>query len=87
MATDLDTTTDLEAYHQFVEKLLEQGKRKMSVEESLSEFREYQKELERLREEIRPAMERSLRGESKSFNPEELKARVTRELEEKGITD
>ncbi len=87
MATDLETQTDLEAFHKFIGELLKKGKRKLPVEESLVAFREYQQELERLREEIRPALERSLRGESKPFDPEEMKRRVVRELEQRGIKD
>ena len=87
MATDLETQTDLEAFHKFIGELLKKGKRKLPVEESRADFREYQQELERLREEIRPALERSLRGESKPFDPEDIIRRAKERLAEKGITD
>jgi Arc/MetJ-type ribon-helix-helix transcriptional regulator len=79
--------TELELLHRFVSEQLANGGRRMSVEECLNEFRAYQSELERLREEIRPALERSLRGESRPFDADKLKARVTRELADEGITD
>ena len=87
MATELKTQTDLEAFHKFIGELLKKGKRKLPVEESLVVFRKYQQELERLREEIRPALERSLRGESKPFDPEDILRRAKERLVEKGITD
>ena len=87
MATDIETQTDLEAFHKFIGELLKKGKQKLPVEESLVVFREYQQELERLREEIRPALERSLRGESKPFDPEDIIRRAKKRLAEEGITD
>ena len=81
------TVSELEAFHQFLGERLKSGRCKCSVEESVHEFRAYQRELERLREEIRPALERSLRGESKPFDPEELKGRITPDLAEHGILE
>ena len=79
--------TDLELLHDFIGASLRNGGRLKSVDEVLGEFREYLAEVERLREEIRPALERSLRGESKPIDWEALKERVTQELADKGITD
>ena len=87
MATDIETQTELEAFHKFIGELLKKGKRKLPAEESLVAFREYQQELERLRKEIRPALERSLFGESKPFDPEDIIRRAKERLAEKGITD
>lgn len=93
MSTETTKTavlTDLELLHRFIERKLANGCRKMPVDECLAEFREYTEELERCREAIRPALEASLRGESKPFDRdalEALKERVTRKLAEKGITD
>lgn len=87
MATELETQVELEAFHKFLGEQLKKKKCPLTVTQSVEAFREYQDELERLREEIRPALERSLRGESKPFDPEDMKRRVTRELKEKGITD
>lgn len=82
--------TDLELLHRFIGDVLADNGRKITVEECLAEFREYREKLEWMREAIRPALEGSLRGESKPFDRaavEALKQRVTRELAEKGITD
>ncbi|MGH3452746.1 MAG: hypothetical protein ACRDQW_19010 [Haloechinothrix sp.] len=92
MPTETQTAemTELELLHRFVAEQLAHGGRKMTVEECLAEFREYREKLEWMREAVRPALERSRRGESKPFDRaavEALKERVTRELAEKGITD
>ena len=85
MATE--TVTELEAFHKFLGEQLKNGPCKLSVEQSVEVFRAYQQELERCRAEVEPALQRSLRGESKPFDAERLKARVTQELAEEGITD
>ena len=87
MATDLETQTELEAFHKYVGELLKKGKRKMTAEESLADFREYQKELERLREELRPALERAARGEGKEIDVEDILRRGRERLAKEGITD
>jgi hypothetical protein len=79
--------SDLELLHEFIGHVLQNGGGSKTVDEVLDEFREYLEELERLREEIRPALEASLRGESKPIDWESLKERVTRRLAEQGITD
>ena len=79
--------TELEVFHRFLGDRLNDGKRDLTVEETVEAFRAYQRDLQQLRQEIRPALERSLRGESKPFDAEELKDRVTRQLAEEGITD
>ena len=87
MATDTAPLTELELLHRFIAERLANGGRHMTADQCLAEFREYQRELEKCREEIRPALERSLRGETKPFDPEALKGRVTRELADRGIAD
>ncbi len=49
--------------------------------------REYEDEAKRLREEIRPALERSLRGESEPLDIEDIKSRGRERLRQEGITD
>lgn len=92
MPTETQTAemTELELLHRFVGEQLANGGRKKTVDQCLAEFREYREKLEWMREAIRPSYERSLRGETKPFDRaalEALKARVRRELAEKGITD
>ena len=87
MATDLETQTDLEAFHKFIAELLKKGKRKLPVEESVVAFREYQQELERLREEIRPALERAAKGEGKEVDLEDILRRGRERLAKEGVSD
>lgn len=87
-AADCQTpATDLELLHDFIGESLRNGGRLKSVDEVLGEFRAYLAEVERLREEIRPALARSLRGESKPIDWEALKLRCREQLAEKGITN
>jgi len=89
--TNTDPTrvvSDLELLHRFIGRKLETGQREQTVEECLGEFRRYLASVNRLRDEIRPGLERSLRGEyGEELDVEELKARVTQRLAEQGITD
>ncbi len=79
--------SDLELLHQFIGESLQNGGRLKTVDEVLGEFQEYRAEVERLREEIRPSLERSLRGESRPIDWEALKQRGRQRLAQKGITD
>jgi len=87
MATATDVRADLEDFVRFLTRKLERGKANFAVEQSVEEFRLYQAERDRLREEIRPALERSRRGESLPLDVEAMKAEVTRRLAAKGIVD
>ena len=84
MQTEL---TEVELFHRFVGGQIENGGRNLSLDEILKAFRAYEGDLERCREAIRPALQRSLRGESQPFDVEEMKTRVTNRLAEKGISD
>lgn len=85
MATQLPN--ELASFHRFLTEQLESGGTELSPEESVQAFRAYQGDLQRFREDIRPALQRSLRGESKPLDIEDIKARGRKRLEEKGITD
>ena len=84
MKTEL---SEVELFHRFVAEQIKNGGRNLSLDEILKAFRAYEGDLERCREAIRPALERSLRGESEPFDVEEMKTRVTNRLAEKGISD
>lgn len=86
-ASCTSTVTDLELLHQFIGENLQNGGRSQTVDQVLSEFREYLAEVERLRKEIRPALEQSLRGECKPIDWEALKRRGRERLAAEGITD
>lgn len=87
MATVSSGMTDLEILHRFLGAELSRGGRSRPVDEVLAEFRQYLADVERLREEIRPALERSLRGESKPFDVEDFLRRGRERLREQGIGD
>jgi len=79
--------SEIESFHRFLTEQLERGEVSLSPEASVEAFRAYQRDLERCRDEIRPALERSVRGESEPLDIEALKVRVTERLADKGITD
>lgn len=85
MATELPS--ELKSFHWFLTEQLRRGDVSLSPEQSVEAFRAYQRDLERCREDIRPALERSVRGQSEPLDIEELKERVTKRLAAKGITD
>lgn len=85
--TGMISLSELELFRRFVDTCLSNGGKQMSLDECLADFREYQSELARLREEIRPALERSLRGESKPFDIEALRAEVERRMDDLGIPE
>ncbi len=79
--------SDLELFHQFLTEQLESGLGGLSPEQSVDAFRAHQRDVERFREDIRPALERSRRGESQPLDIEDIKARGKIRLAEKGISD
>ena len=79
--------TELESFHRFLTGQLQGGDAELSPEESVKAFRAYQDDLQRLRQDIQPALERSLHGESEPLDIEDVKARGRKRLAEKGITD
>jgi hypothetical protein len=83
----IETLTELELFHRFVGKELAAGNKRLSVQESLERFEAYQRDLEKLKEELRPALEEFERGEGGPIDWDELKARVRQRLAEEGITD
>ncbi len=78
--------SELEAFHRFLGEPLTEGQYDLSVEESLAAFRAHQQEIQQLREELRPALQESARGESQPLDVEQLKDQVTQALSEKGIS-
>lgn len=87
MATATSAMTDLELLHRFLSAELARGGRSRPVNEVLAEFRQYLAAVERLREEIRPALERSLRGESNPFDVEEFLRKGRERLREREIAE
>jgi hypothetical protein len=85
MATQIPT--ELESFHRFLTEQLKSGGTNLSPEESLEAFRAYQRDLERCREDVRPALQRSLRRESEPLDIEDIKARGRQRMQEKSITE
>jgi hypothetical protein len=78
---------ELESFHRFLTEQLADGRDDLTVEESVAAFRAYQADLERLRKDIQPAVQRHRRGEGRELDYEAIKDEVTARLAERGITD
>ena len=79
--------TELEAFHSFVAQQLQSRRGDMSVEDSVKAFRAYQRDLERLKADIQPALNEIDRGEASELDYDALNERVAKRLADKGITD
>jgi Arc/MetJ-type ribon-helix-helix transcriptional regulator len=79
--------TELELFHRFLGEKISNGSRDLALEEAVKAFRDYQEQLARLRREIQPALEGSLRGECQPFDAEALKQRITEQLASRGIAE
>jgi hypothetical protein len=82
MPTVIDQQTELQEFHRFIGRYLQNGANGLTVDNSVAEFRAYREELERCREAIRPALEASLRGESEPLDMEDVKRRGRKRFEE-----
>jgi hypothetical protein len=77
--------SDLELFHRFLSERLRDSTQ--TPEETVAAFRAEQQRIEELREELRPALERSQRGESGPIDINDIKACGRERLAAKGITD
>jgi len=85
MATE--TPTELELFHRFVGKELAAGNRRMSAQESLERFEVYQRDIAKLNEELRPALEAAARGEGHPIDWDEFFRKGEERLRAMGIED
>ncbi|MGH7202214.1 MAG: hypothetical protein ACREJB_16535 [Planctomycetaceae bacterium] len=85
MTTEL--RTELQAFHRFLDQKLKDGKTELSPEESVAAFRAYQRDLERLRRDIQPALDQIARGEARPIDFDEFIRKGRERLAEEGITD
>ena len=69
------------------DQLLQQGYTTLTPEESVAEFREYQKQLQRLRNELRPALEEHQRGEGSEIDISDIMERNRQRLANQGIIE
>jgi hypothetical protein len=83
----IDLQNELEAFHRFVGEKLQDRSSSMSLEGALEEFRAYQSDLERFRQETRQSLAESAAGESSPLDVDDVIDRGRKRLAEKGITD
>lgn len=79
--------SEMAAFYRFLGERIDRGASEMTVEESVDAFRDYQRDVARLRQHLAPSIEQAKRGESKPLDAEALIERVARRLPEKGIAD
>ena len=78
--------SELVVFHRFLGDQIESGSVNLSPEESVEAFRAYQQDLERLRNDIRPAIDRFERGEPAiPLDIEDVKRRGRERLAREGI--
>lgn len=79
--------TELEAFQRFLQEQIASGSAALSPEQSVTAFRAYQQELQRLRNALQPAIEESNQGLSRPLNIDAIKAQVTKRLADQGVTE
>ena len=82
-----ETANELVNFQRFLGEQIQNGGAQLSPEESVQGFRAYQKDLARLKEFLKPALEALARGEGEELDIEQFKREVTARLAERGITD
>ena len=86
MATD--STTEIEAFHRFLGDQIEGGPVDVSPEESVQAFRAYQRDLERVRNDLGPSIDRFDRVEPASpLDIADVKRRGRERLAREGIVE
>jgi len=85
MITNLHTERD--AFNAFIDSRLGQASNSLRLEDALTEFRAYQKELAGARAKVQEAKASSQRGESEELDIDQLVQEVTNELAAEGIRD
>ena len=88
MSTELPSSyTDAELLYHYLGERVSGSGRDMPLQELLSGFVQYRKELHNLRGKLKEAEASSARGESEELDVETLIVEVNRELAAEGITD
>jgi hypothetical protein len=85
MSSDLQL--DLNAFHAFIDGRLGQVPDSVSLEDALTEFRAYQRELAEARGKVQEAKAASRRGESAELDIDQVVREVTDELAAEGIRE
>jgi hypothetical protein len=79
--------TEHVAFNTFVAEHLGDDLGGRSLEDAVSEFRAYQREVEELRAKLAVAVEQSDRGESEELDDEHFWAQIDAQLDAKGIPE
>ena len=79
--------TEIQSFYEFLGRRIRNGGKDLSPEETLREFRAYQRELERFIQDTQPAIEQSQRGESRPLDVDAVMARVEKRLTEENGSD
>jgi len=83
-----DASREIETFYDFLGQQLQQGALDMSPEDSVEAFRARQRDLDWLKNQIKPALERCDRGEQAAlFDVDDVKQRGRERLARDGITD
>ena len=81
------TEQELEQFRRFVVKRLQNGSSKLTLEETLKEFRSYQNEAKELHAELQESIEQANRGEAGPLDVDEIKSEIRNQLAQEGIAD
>jgi hypothetical protein len=81
-----DFPSELDAYFDFVKTRLEGGGA-LESDASPDAYRAYQRDLEKLKGEVRPSVDRFQQGERRELDAGLLKDEVTRRLADEGVVD
>lgn len=81
-----DSSSELIVFHRFLGDQIATGSVDLSPEESVEAFRAYQRDLERCRDDLQPAVDRFQRGEPAApLDIEDVKRRGRERLAREGI--
>ena len=85
MSTDLPI--DFQDFQRFIGEKLNVGNSAISLEQALDQFRAYQSDLQKFKNDTRESLEESARSESSPLNVDDVLERGKQRLAEKGIVD
>ena len=84
MATE--TLTELELFHRFLGEQIARGNKRISVAQGLELFQAYRRDIEKLKEALRPALEQYERGEGGPIDWDKFFREGEERLRAKGIS-
>jgi hypothetical protein len=77
--------TEVQQFHQFLSDRHDLLGGDVTLDQAVEQFRAYQRERDRCREAIQPALDRTRRGETPLLNMDAIKAEVADRLAKRGI--